>query len=159
MPRSFRSLAVIVALTGLTAARPIQGQASAAPTTVSRDAFRSLAWLNGKWKGSGGGYAAFYEEYRVVNDSTIEQYEHPDSTFSSTRPRSRITWRNGSAAKGSSERIDARIVRIAGDTVRFESTRSGGGGFTWIRLSRDEWRAILDGRTAPVIYTLRRYPT
>lgn len=135
---------------------PIAGTTQPQAGAVSASAFRSLSWLHGKWIGSGGGFAAFYEEYRVLNDSTIEQFEHPDSTFSSTQPRSTISWRNGSANKGLAARVEARLTRIAGDTVRFESLRPGGGGFTWIRQSSNTWTAILDGRSGPVVYTLRR---
>ena len=46
----------------------------AAPTTaaVSLDEFRQLQWIAGTWRGSGGAYPAFYEEYRFIGKSADE---------------------------------------------------------------------------------------
>lgn len=125
--------------------------------TISRDAFASLRWLAGRWVGSGGGYAAFYEEYVVLNDSTIEQREFPDATFARPSATSTIEWRGGTAHKLRGGRAQSRLARVHGDTARFESVTPGRGGFTWIRLGEHRWRAVLDGRHAPTIYTLERF--
>lgn len=124
---------------------------------VTRGAFASLSWLSGRWVGSGGGYAAFYEEYRFLNDSTIEQRTFPDSAFSTPDGVSTIEWRAGAARKIRRGAAETRIARVAGDTVRFEPLVPGRMGFTWIRVSANEWRAILDGRNGPTIYALRRF--
>lgn len=147
----------------LAVAAPAAGQArSASPreapaaAPISREAFASLRWLEGRWVGSGGGYAAFYEAYAFLNDSTIEQREHPDSTFGEPRRRATIEWRNGAVLKRTGERVESRLVRVAGDTARFEMG-AGPRGFTWYRVSADEWAAVLDGRTEPVVYRMRRF--
>lgn len=130
--------------------------AQASHPPISRDAFRSLRWLEGRWVGSGGGYSAFYEEYVFVNDSTIEQREHADSIFGTPRRVSTIAWRNGTVHKGRGDNIESRLVRIHGDSARFEPLAAGRRGFTWLRVGEGRWRAVLDGPAQPVVYDLRR---
>ncbi len=134
---------------------PASGQATDAPT-ISRQAFSSLRWLEGRWVGSGGGFTAFYEEYAVLNDTTIEQREFPDSTFARPGGTSSIEWRNGKVQKLRRGQAQTFLARVAGDTARFESTVAGRGGFTWLRVGADAWRAILDGRSTSTIYELKR---
>lgn len=145
----------------LAAALPCLGtRAAAQPAAsapISREAFASLRWLQGRWVGSGGGFAAFFEEYAVLNDSTIEQREFPDSTFTRPSGTSTIEWRGGTVLKRRGDRVQSALVRVSGDTARFESVAAGRGGFTWIRLSATRWRAILDGRGAPTVYVLERF--
>ncbi len=137
------------------ASPPLRAQGSPAP--ISREAFASLRWLEGRWVGSGGGYTAFYEEYRFVNDSTIEQVEFgSDSTFSRGQGRSPIEWRAGSAVKSRNGQAQSRLARVSGDTAVFENVRTGQRAFIWYRVSADEWRAVLGRPDSPTIYTLRR---
>lgn len=133
------------------------GAQQLAETLFSREAFASLRWLEGRWVGSGGGFDAFYEEYRVLNDSTLEQRTFPDSTFSTPDGTSTIEFRGGAIVKGRGGNVETRVARIAGDTARFEPVMAGRQGFTWHRVSRDEWRAVLDRPTEPVVYTLKRF--
>ncbi|GMV04536.1 MAG: hypothetical protein AMXMBFR53_08160 [Gemmatimonadota bacterium] len=133
------------------------GAQQRAETLFSREAFASLAWLEGRWVGSGGGFDAYYEEYRALNDSTWEQRTFPDSTFSTPDGTSTIEWRGGVILKRRGGTVETRVARIAGDTARFEPVVAGRRGFTWFRVSRDEWRAVLDRPTEPVVYTLKRF--
>jgi hypothetical protein len=57
---------------------PVAAQSGA--QRVSLEQFRQPQWLAGEWRGSGGAYASFFEEYRVVNDSTIAMRAHPSTT-------------------------------------------------------------------------------
>lgn len=135
---------------------PLAGQSTAAPR-VSREAFASLRWLEGRWVGSGGGYAAFHESYVFLNDSTIEQREHADSTFGVPSRTSTIAWRDGVVRKERGGRVESILSRVSGDTARFVREGSGGGGFTWIRVSADEWRAEIEGARGGVTYVLKRH--
>ncbi len=146
---------LIVGMIAGSATLNAQSATTAVAPHVSRQAFSSLKWLEGRWRGSGGGYSAFYEEYRFLNDTTIEQREYSDSTFAQPRNTSRIVWSSGVAQKSRRGSVQSRVARIAGDTARFESA-NGPGGFTWIRVSNDEWLALLDGRPAPVRYSMKR---
>lgn len=155
---SFRAtqLALLALCVAGATATPASAQTSPAPS-ITRAQFTSLRWLEGRWLGSGGAYAAFYEEYRFLNDSTIEQREFPDSTFASPSGVSTIEWRNGAVQKLRRGTAQSRLSRVAGDTARFDAMIAGRGGFTWIRLSATSWRAILDGASAPTVYNMRRF--
>jgi len=132
-----------------------RAQGSAAPR-ITGEQFNRLRWLEGRWLGSGGGFTAFYEEYRWLNDSTIEQREFPDSTFAQPGGVSVMEWRGGVVLKSRRGTVESHIARVAGDTVRFERAQAGRAGFTWVRVNNDEWRALLEGRNGPIVYVLRR---
>ena len=113
-------------------------------------AFKSLGWLEGRWLGSGGQYPAFYEEYVMLNDSTIEQREIADSTFKHVNHRGYIILRRGEIAKlNEDERQEAKISILA-DTVVF--TQPSGQKYRWIKVKDGEWRAELGS----VTYLMRR---
>lgn len=129
------------------------------PAAVSAEAFAGLAWLEGRWVGSGGGFDAFYEAYQFVNDSTLEQTTWPDDSFAEPDGRSTMELRGSRVVKLRDGRAQSTITRLAGDTIRFEWVSGDRPGFTWIRIDDDSWTAILDRRRGdPVVYTLRRIP-
>jgi hypothetical protein len=136
------------------------GGAAPAPAavTASLDQFRQLQWIEGRWLGSGGAYPAFYEEYRVVDDSTIQMRAFSDSTFSTATDSSLIELRTGGirSRSGNSESI---VVGLSADSVRFARRGSASGGYTFTRVSADEWRATLHPQSAggqTTIYVMRR---
>lgn len=132
-------------------------QAAPEAATVTAEAFHTLRWLEGRWLGSGGGFDAFYESYRFVNDSTIEQATHPDETFSEADDPSTIELRDGRIFKYRRGAAESMVTRLAGDTLRFDRVPPGRGGFSWIRVSDDEWTAVLERSSGtPIVYTLRR---
>src|SRR5687767_16020153 len=57
------------------------------------DDFRRLRWLAGRWQGFQPDGGKFYEEYRVVNDSTLAMFSYPDSTFGTPSDSSRVQLR------------------------------------------------------------------
>lgn len=151
--RAALSLASILGL--LAPAAPVAAQQrDTAP--FDRTSMAGLSWLAGRWVGSGGGFSAFYEEYRVLNDSTLEQRTFPDSTFATPDGVSTIELRNGVISKQRRGNVETRVDWISGDTVRFEPVMAGRRGFTWFRLSEDGWQAVLDRPGDPVVYVLER---
>ena len=104
---------------------------SSAPAVVSLDQFRQLDWIVGSWQGSGGAYPAFFEEYRIVDDSTIQMRALSDSTFSVATDSSWIEFRNGQIGK---RRADREYVVIAGRT----------GGRMWTGQCNRAWFPIED---------------
>ncbi len=119
----------------------------AAPT-ISFERFKQVRWVVGSWKGSGGGYAAFYETYDMVDDSTMRRYSWTDSTFRSASDSARFEWRAGRLSQvRNGRRFPA--LKFTGDTVQWQPP-----GATWIRTSKDAWTAILAG--GGTVYTLVR---
>lgn len=152
------SFVVAAGLCAAAAAPPLWAQqaqpAAAAPATLAQ--FRELRWLVGQWRGSGGNYPSFFEEYRLVNDSTIQMRAFPDSTFSAPNDSSIIEFRNGRITTRGGRNV---AVDIAAGRVKFMREGATGGGYTWERNTGDQWTATLhpqrpDGRAT--VYVLRR---
>jgi hypothetical protein len=128
------------------------------PVTVSLDEFRQLQWITGSWRGSGGAYPAFFEEYRVVDDSTIQMRALSDSTFSVATDSSWIELRNGQVRSRGGDRQNV-VIALSPDSVRFARPGETRGGHTFTRISSDQWNATLhpgspDGE--PTVYVMRR---
>lgn len=135
-------------------------QAEPTPATASLAEFQQLHWIVGTWRGSGGDYPAFFEEYRVLEDSTIQMRTFSDSTLSVTSDSSWIEWRNGTIRSRGAERAYV-AVDFSATSIRFARPGVPLGGHTFDHKSADEWTATLHpsrpGDQATV-YTMRRLP-
>jgi hypothetical protein len=128
------------------------------PVTVTLDEFRQLQWIAGSWRGSGGAYPAFFEEYRVVDDSTIQMRAFSDSTFSVVSDSSWIELRSGQVRSRGGDRQNVAIA-LSSDSVRFARPGIAHGGHTFTRSSADEWTATLHPGSPegqPTVYVMRR---
>ncbi len=133
-------------------------EAVAPAATVTLDQFRQMQWIVGSWRGSGGSYPAFFEEYRAVDDSTIQMRALSDSTFSTATDSSWIEFRNGTVGKRGNDR-DYVVVGLSADSVRFARPGQASGGHTFTRVSADEWTATLHPSNAggqATVYVMRR---
>ena len=131
---------------------------SPTPASVTKQQFRQLRWIAGQWRGSGGAYPAFFEEYRVLDDSTIRMRSLSDSTLRTATDSSTIEWRSG-RVQSRSARSTYVAVELTPTTVRFARPGTAGGGHTFKRVSANEWTATLHPASAggqPTIYRLRR---
>lgn len=143
-------LLVVIGAPRLLAQRP--------PARATLAEFRELHWLSGRWRGSGGAYPAFFEEYRVINDSTIRMRGFTDSTFRSVNDSSLIQLRKGVVSKQGA-RAPSLAIELSPGRVRFAREGSDRGGFTWSRVSPDQWTATLHPVTpggAETVYVMRR---
>lgn len=135
---------------------PVPFQQPARRTTLAE--FRQLTWLVGSWRGSGGNYPAFFEEYRVIDDSTIAMRSFSDSTFRTATDSSTIAWRNGIVLKRGSGQPSVAIA-VSANHVQFRRPGATGGGFTFTRDSAERWTATLHPATADgreTVYVMRR---
>lgn len=156
----FRRLSAVVALLlfGLASvALPLAAQQKTAPH-VTLVQFQELRWLSGAWRGSGGAYPAFFEEYRVLDDSTIVMRSFPDSTFTRASDSSNIEWRSGVVVNRSANSASIAI-ELSGTSVHFAREGATRGGFTFSRQSADQWTATLHASTpggSETVYVMRR---
>ena len=138
-----------------------QAQTAVAPptaATVTLDEFRQVHWIAGSWRGSGGAYPSFFEEYRLVDDSTIQMRAFSDSTFSVATDSSRIEWRNNAVHSRGNDR-GYSVIALSADSIRFIREGEATGGHTFKRASADEWTATLHPANTtgqPTIYIMRR---
>ena len=121
--------------------------------------FNSLRYLEGTWKGLQANGNPFYESYHFVNDSTIFQANHTDSTFKTKSDSSLIIFRGGAVTDSNfsgktytAEKLDSSIVDFrAGPNYHF----------AFSRVSNDAWTANLynkqaDGTERITTYQLKR---
>lgn len=128
------------------------------PPSVTVAQFKELQWLAGTWRGSGRAYPAFFEEYRVVDDSTMLMRSFSDSTLRTTTDSSRIELRNGTVVSRG-DRTATPAIEVTATHVRFRQEGAASGGFTFSRVSNDEWTATLHPASAngrETVYVMRR---
>jgi hypothetical protein len=152
----FRALALTIGAIALATPRLVAQQA--APVHATLEQFKRLGWLAGAWQGSGGAYPAFFEEYRVVDDSTITMRSFKDASLSKVSDSARIEWRNGVVSHRHSDGTDV-AVELTASTVHFVPEGATRGGFTFNHQSADLWTATLHSAKEgghETIYLMRR---
>lgn len=146
----------ILLLIALTDPTDVRAQQSPPKVTVAQ--WKQLRWFQGAWRGSGGSYAAFYEEYRALDDSTIQMRAFSDSGFRKATDSSRIELRGGMVSKrGDRSRYQAAVVTP--DRITFLPVGATTGGFTFSRVTADQWTATLHPAKpggSETVYVMRR---
>ena len=151
----FIALAVLVVAVACERARTPAGDTSAtsaspAPQTVTTAEFQQLRWLQGSWKGSGGGIDAFYERYTWVDDSTIRKFDiDGPAAAAAVKDSGDITLRGGVVRSGSPERSWI-VVSLDSASVTFAPERNASNGFEWRRIAPDAWTARLTWDSAGI---------
>jgi hypothetical protein len=127
-----------------------------APATVTAADLQRLRWIEGDWRGTGGGVPPFFERYRFLDDSTIASYTFTDSTRAQVADSGRIalsrgvlTSRGGTSAYVATEVGDGR--------VHFEPQENAANAFTWTRESDSSWTATLRWEDAEGVPQERAY--
>jgi hypothetical protein len=112
------------------------------PAYVSAARFQSLRWLEGRWRGTTETGTPFYEDYRLVDDSTIRSLSLADSA-------------GGEAKDSNLVRLSSRAIFFTGGTsqwvatvvtdtrLHFEPIKGAANSFTWVSESPDAWTATL----------------
>jgi hypothetical protein len=129
-----------------------------APPKVTLEQFSRLKWLAGAWQGSGGAYPAFFEEYRVIDDSTIAMRSFAGADLSKVTDSARIEFRNGTVYHRG-HGAPKVAVELSGSTVQFVPEGAPRGGFTFSRQSADLWTATLHSAQVgghETVYLMRR---
>ncbi len=157
MPRCSTPVATMLLLLAATAALAPGCASQDAGVTVSQ--FQQLKWLEGAWRGSGGAYAAFYEEYRSIDDSTIHMRSFSDSTLQAATDSSRFELRQGVVVSSRDGQTQYQAVMVQPDRIQFRRPGATSGGFTYTRNTPDQWTATLHPSApggAETVYVMRR---
>jgi len=131
--------------------------AQPAPAKFALADFRTLRYLEGVWKGTMPNGKSFYESYHFMNDSTIFQANHTDSTLKTKSDSSLIVLRAGAVIDSGSGVSTAEKIDSAMIDFRSAPTYH----FTWMRQSNDAWTARLytkqpDGTERVTTYPMKR---
>jgi hypothetical protein len=148
------------AAASLLAACESQSSRTVAAASVSPAQFQQLRWLEGRWRGTGGGIDPFFEAYRWVDDSTIRKYDLADSTLAVVTDSGEIVLRGGTVRSQSPARAWV-VEALDSSSVRFAPERNAVNAFEWRRTGAGEWTARLTWDSAGVprerVYEMRAY--
>jgi hypothetical protein len=143
---------------------PVDFQTAAAPAApmpakFSLDDFQRLRYLEGTWRGTLPNGKFFYESYHFVDDSTILQGGHTDSTFRVKSDSSRFVFRGGEVIDSSGTTYHA--ASLDSNSVDFRADLDPKNHFVWTRESPDAWTARLhsigpDGAERVTTYPMKR---
>jgi hypothetical protein len=126
---------------------------------VTPGQFQQLQWIVGTWRGSGGNYASFFEEYRIIDDSTIGMRSFSDSTLAVVSDSSTIELRGGVIRSRSADGSYYDASEFTPTSIRFIRPGARSGGHTFFLVSDGEWTATLhpsEPQGQATVYTMRR---
>jgi hypothetical protein len=147
----------LTTLVALALAAPVLPAQDPAAATITAGQFASLRWLEGAWRGSGGGYDAFYEDFRWLDDSTVARHTFADSTLARVTEESRWELRGGVMRSVSGGTTRSVAVLLRGDSLQFAPPR-GSNRVLFVRRSDDAWTALIGPPGDPrITYEMSRY--
>ena len=117
------------------------------PMPVTVDQFRSLAWLEGRWRGTLADTAPFFERYSFLDDSTIGTWNYADSLGSPVSDSGWIRLRGGNVTSGDSARGYV-LTALDSASAHFKPRGAAVNAFTWRRTGDSSWTATLTWRDA-----------
>jgi len=133
--------------TGLLALAAVASTACRTPDQTAQPRFTvadfsRLRWLAGDWQSKTPGGRSFYDRYRVIDDSTMQQATFSDSTFRMSKDSAVIGLRGGLVI----DRANGApwlATRIDSSGVTFQSQAAAANRFVWTRVSPDHWTTEL----------------
>ena len=128
----------VVALLLLCAASTFAQSAALKPASITAEGLQKLKWIEGSWRGTGGGVPAFFERY-TFDGTTLVVESLTDGKVTDT---SRFELKNGEFRTGAA---GAGSVAIALDDkgITFGNDQPNRGTYRWQRETADMWKAIL----------------
>jgi CubicO group peptidase (beta-lactamase class C family) len=113
----------------------------------------SMDWLYGKWKGSNS-EIVFYEEYRYLNDTTIEMlFYDSDSTFTNQKNHGLMYKVNDDLVYIYNDRMIWKSSLKNPFLLNFAPYKNASNNFKWEYVNDNHWKAIMENNT----YDLKRY--
>ena len=144
-----------------TTASPTPTPAPVPKEIVAAD-LAKLRWIEGSWRGTGGGVPTFYERYKFENDSTLVVEGLADETLKTVNDVSRFELKDGHFGYSDGE---AGSVAIALDdnAVTFAPLGKSKNFYRWQRESEIVWKAVLNwtdknGVPKERVYLMERWP-
>jgi hypothetical protein len=104
--------------------------------TVTREAFRSLAWLVGSWASPRGEEAQMFERYEFVNDTTLRVRTYADASFRRPADSSFVVLR-GERVFALWRSAEWVATDLTSGSVRFAPIVNAPNTFTWRKRSGD----------------------
>ena len=131
------------------------------PKQITPADLAKLRWIEGAWRGTGGGVPPFFERYKFENDSTLLTETMADESLSKVSDASRFELKDGHFGNSTG---DSGSVATALDDNSITFAPIGKGNyFRFQRESENSWKAILNwtdksGTPKERIYLMERWP-
>lgn len=121
--------------------------------------FQKLHWLKGKWKGGAEKELPFFEQYQVVNDSTMAILYFKDSSFAGS-PDTGWVYLQEKEIIHRSEKMLWKVTSLTNQEILFRPVNARNR-FHWLKKNNNEWKAVLqwndkDGKLIEKNYTIKR---
>lgn len=135
---------------------------SPSPKQLTGADLSRLKWIEGGWRGSGGGVEPFFERYKFENDTTLLVETFEDDTLSKVTDATRFELKNGNF--GTTAANSGSVATALDDTsITFAPLGKMRNSFRWQRESETSWKAILnwtdkDGTPKERVYNMERLP-
>lgn len=139
-----------------------QAKPSPKPLPMTVADLAKLRWIEGSWRGTGGGVPAFYERYKFENDSTLLVETLTDETLSKVSEESRFELKDGHFGHSEAE-SGSVATAFDGNSITFSPLGKARNSFRFQRESDNSWKAILnwtdkDGAPKERVYLMERMP-
>jgi hypothetical protein len=119
-----------------------QAKPSPTPLQLTVADLTKLRWIEGSWRGTGGGVPTFYERYKFENDSTLRVETLTDETLSKVSDEGRFELKEGHFGKSEGE-SGAVATAFDGNSITFSPLGKARNTFRFQRESDNAWKAIL----------------
>jgi hypothetical protein len=133
------------------------------PKQITTAELAKLNWIEGTWRGTGGGVPPFFERYKFENDSTLVVEGLADESLSKVNDVTRFGLKDGHFGASSGE-SGSVATALDDNSITFAPTGKAGNFFRFQRESVNSWKAILNwtdknGAAKERIYLMERWPT
>lgn len=134
-----------------------------APKKISAEELKQLRWIEGSWRGSGGGLdKPFFERYKFENDTTLAVESFDSEKLDEVTGVSKFELKEGNFGSSSGD-SGSVAVELTDSAVTFAPLGKARNSFRWQRESADSWKAILawraaDGSPRERVYQMERWP-
>jgi hypothetical protein len=144
-----------------------RAQASPTPAvmgkTLDTSDLQKLRWIEGTWRGTGGGVPPFVERYKFESDSVLAVEGLEGENFDKVTDVTRFELKDGQFG-GGSEGSRWAATSIDDKQITFEPVTKARNSFRWERETENSWKAILSWPAtdkSPArerIYLMERWP-
>lgn len=133
-------MALAVCAVCLTVGLAARQSAAPKPQQLTAADLKNLRWIEGSWRGTGGGVPPFFERYRFESPTILIVETLEGEKVTST---SRYELKDGEFSSGAEA---SRAVATAFDdkSITFEFAARQRGSFRWERVTPDSWKAVLN---------------
>ncbi len=145
-----------------TPASPVASPAtSPVPIKITPADLAKLRWIEGSWRGTGGGVQPFFERYKFENDSTLAVESFEDESLSKASDVSRFELKDGQFG-GSDGNSGSVATALDDNSITFAPTGKARNSFRFQRVSDNSWKAILNwtenGVAKERVYEMEHWP-